>query len=201
MSVNNPALRKNLSIEASGSHATGWWGMVLLILTEAAMFATLIASYFFLRFNVPKWPPTGIDPPQLTLPIIATIVLVGSSLPMYWADSGMKQGQVSRMRLGLAIAFILALIFLGLQAYEYTHEKFGPQTTTYGSLFFTIIGIHGLHVLIALIINAVVQIRAALGHFTATRRLAVENVALYWHFVNVVWIFIFASLYISPYLF
>jgi heme/copper-type cytochrome/quinol oxidase subunit 3 len=117
---------------------------------------------------------------------------------MVYADLSIRRGNQAGLRIGLALSFIMAAVFLALQVHEYQVETFHIKTDSYGSLFYTITGIHGLHVLTALAMNLVLQIRAWLGHFNSRRRLAVTNVGLYWHFVDVVWIFIFISLYLSP---
>ncbi|HVU12102.1 MAG TPA: cytochrome c oxidase subunit 3, partial [Phototrophicaceae bacterium] len=104
-----------------------------------------------------------------------------------------------RLRIGLLIAFGLAVVFLAMQAWEYTHSDVLPGDNTYGSLFFAITGIHGIHVLMAVLMNGYLQVRARFGHFSARRYQGIENVTLYWHFVDVVWLFIVAVLYISPY--
>ncbi len=189
-----------LPVEVSGVAAPGWWGMVLLITTEATLFTLLVFSYFYLRYLAPQWPPPGLEAPKLTRPVVATIILLSSSGPMIWAERGIKRGSQWRLRAGLLATFVLGVIFLALQILEYHDEKFGPQTFAYGSLFFTITSVHGLHVIGGLGMNVVIQIRAWKGQFTRRRNLAVENAALYWHFVDVVWIVVFSSLYISPHL-
>ena len=187
--------------EMEGCHATGWWGMVLLILTEASLFACLLFSYFYLRTTVPAWPPVGIDKPNLTLPLPMTALLLLSSAAYWWGERGVRRGNVGHLELGLAASFLLGAGFLALQAVEYSHKTFSPQTNVYGSLFFTITGLHGSHVLAGLLMNTVVQVRTWLGHFTARRHAAVANVGLYWHFVDVVWLFVLTSLYLSPHVF
>ncbi|HEX2267639.1 MAG TPA: cytochrome c oxidase subunit 3, partial [Actinomycetota bacterium] len=98
---------------------------------------------------------------------------------------------------------VMGATFLGFQAVEYREivtEQFTARTNVYGSLFFTITGFHGLHVAVGLVMNGWVQWYAGRGRFSAERHLAVENVALYWHFVDAVWVFILFSLYLSPHL-
>jgi heme/copper-type cytochrome/quinol oxidase subunit 3 len=188
------------SLAPSLSHSPGRWGMVLLIAAEATLFLYLLASYFYLRLGAASWPPAGIERPELQVPAINTAILLSSSLPMYWADAAIRRGGQGRLMLGLALSFGLGAIFLGLQFSEYGRLTFAPQTNAYGSLFFTVTGFHGAHVLAGLLLNGLIQVRAWLGHFDARRHLAVETAALYWHFVDVVWIFIFVSLYLSPHL-
>ena len=182
----------------TGMRATGWWGMVWLCVTEAMLFASLIASYFFLRGSVTAFYAEGGHYPSLTLPLPMTAVLLTSSATMWWAERGIRRGDVHRLRIGLAVTFVLGVIFLALQIVEFRHNPFGPTVSAYHSIFDTTTGLHGAHVAMGLLMNAYVQIRAWRGHFTAKRHLAVQNVSLYWHFVDAVWIVILTSLYLSP---
>ena len=207
MSVASAARRatppEQLAREQPAGRPTAWWGMVLFVTTEATLFAALFASYFYLRFrSAPQWPPGGIRAPQLRLPLIMTVLLVSSSAPMWWADHGIRQGRSGRLKLGLAVTFALGATFLALQGHEYQTKlaEFTPRTNAYGSLFFGITGFHGAHVLLGLLMNAFVQVAAWRGRFTAERCLHVQLAALYWHFVDAVWIVILASLYLGPHL-
>jgi cytochrome c oxidase subunit 3 len=188
-------------IGVTGGRSTGYWGMVLLIFTEATLFAILLTSYFYLRFQSgPVWPPDGIKKPELTLVAIMTPILLLSSAPMHWAELSIKKGRVGRLRLGLLLTFAMGLTFLILQGFEYhiTLVEFTPRTNAYGSLFFTITGFHGIHVGVGLLMNLWLQWNAWRGRFSAQRHLAVENITLYWHFVDAVWVFIFTAIYLSP---
>ncbi len=187
-----------LSDSLSGPRSTGWWGMVWFAATEATLFACFIASYFFLLGDQENFGADGGQPISLIRPLIMTLLLLTSSATMWWGESGIKRGEVGRLRIGLAVTFALGTIFLLLQAGEYASSPIGPGTNAYGSLFFTITGFHGAHVALGLLMNLFVQLRARLGHFTATRHDAVTNISLYWHVVDGVWIAIFASLYLSP---
>jgi heme/copper-type cytochrome/quinol oxidase subunit 3 len=178
-----------------------WWGMVMLIITEATLFVYLLASYFYLRAQAPTWPPGGIERPELLVPSVNTVILLSSSMPMWWADSGIRTGRQLRLMLGLAASFGLGAVFLLFQAFEYTRLGFAPQINAYGSAVFTLTAFHAAHVLVGLVMITVMQLRAWLGHFDAWRHLAIQTTALYWHFVDGVWVFIFAALYLSPYLF
>ena len=175
-----------------------WWGMVLLIATEATIFASLLASYFFLRAISPEWPLGGIEAPTLDRIGVFTVVLLASSLPLFAADRAILRGDVRRVRCLLALSFVMGLAFLIHQGFEYQDLRFGIKDNAYGSLFYVITGLHGLHVLIGLCMSLVVQAKAAAGRITAERHHTLKVFGLYWHFVDVVWIFVFSSLYLSP---
>jgi heme/copper-type cytochrome/quinol oxidase subunit 3 len=187
-----------------GPRAFGWWGMVWLIGTEATLFALLIASYFYLRFrNGPTWPPDGIATPDLVLPLIMTAILWSSSIPVHLADKGIREGNVGRLQAGLAVGFLLGATFLVMTvAVEWPEklDEFGPTTNAYGSLFFTITGFHAAHVLVGLLFSLWTQGRAWQGAFDESRHLTVQNFAMYWHFVDTVWAFVLATIYLSPHL-
>jgi heme/copper-type cytochrome/quinol oxidase subunit 3 len=180
---------------------TGWWGMLLVIATEAALFAILLASYFYLRFQSPgQWPPDGIARPQLLKPIVMTLLLMASSVTVYYGEVGIRRGSLRRLYVGVGLTFLLGVAFLTLQGLEY-HEKlreFKPQTDAYGSLFYTITGLHGSHVVVGLLLLSWTLFFAWRGAYRAERHVAVQVSALYWHFVHGVWLFVFATLYLSP---
>ena len=191
-----------LPVVASGARSLSWWGMALLIATEATLFAVLIASYWYLRFRSgPVWPPDGIEKPDLGLPLIMSVILWSSSIPVHLADRGIKQGKQFRLRAGLLAGFLLGLTFFILQAaVEYPHslKVHPPSSGSYGTLFFSLTGLHGLHVLIGLLISLWVQARAWQGAFDAQRHVSVQNFAMYWHFIDTVWLFVLATVYLSP---
>jgi heme/copper-type cytochrome/quinol oxidase subunit 3 len=189
---------------ANGSASFAWWGMVWLIATEAALFATIIVSYWYLRFrSAPVWPPDGIAKPELALPLIMSAFLWSSSVPVHMADRAIRHGDQRTLRIGLLIGWILGAAFLALLlAVEYPGvlREFTPRTNAYGSLFFTLTGLHGLHVAVGLSFSAWVQVRAWWGAFDERRHVSVQNFAMYWHFVDVVWFFVLLTIYVSPHL-
>ena len=185
--------------ETSGVRSAAWWGMVILIMNEAVIFAALIASYVYLHANSPIWPQGNLKRPDLLVPFILTGILLTSSGFMQWALSSIKKGHHTEARIGLGAAFILAAAFLALTIYEYTQTEFPPQYNAYASLYFAITGLHATHVLIAALMNLFIQARSWFGHFTARRHQAFDNVVLYWHFVDTVWLFVFTFVILSPY--
>jgi heme/copper-type cytochrome/quinol oxidase subunit 3 len=178
-----------------------WWGMLLLIATEAALFALLLASYFYVKFQSEgSWPPDGIADPKLGKPIVMTVLLMVSSIPAYLAERNARRGDQRGLVLALAATLVLGGAFLAMQMWEYTEKAklFTPHTNAYGSLFYTITGLHGVHVIAGLVLLLWTLAFALRGAFTAERHLAVQNVSLYWHFVHGVWLFVFVSLYLLP---
>jgi heme/copper-type cytochrome/quinol oxidase subunit 3 len=187
---------------ASGARSISWWGMALLIATEATLFALLIASYWYLRFRAgPVWPPHGIEKPALGLPLIMSVILWSSSIPAHIADRGIQKGSQVRLRLGLMLSWMLGATFLLLQIFaEYPHSLTvnPPSSGSYGTLFFSITGLHGAHVAVGLLISLWVQARAWQGAFDEHRHVSVQNFVMYWHFVDTVWVFVLATIYLSP---
>jgi cytochrome c oxidase subunit I+III len=187
-----------LPIGASGRHDIGWWGMACVVATEAAFFGYLLFSYYYLgSLSTNPWPDVV---PRIGLPAINTLVLISSSVAVWMAARGIRRNSNTRLVAWLGTAIVLGVVFISLQVVEYGREKFSMTHDAYGSLFYTITGFHGAHVIVGLLMLVVVFIRAARGHFRAGRHEAITNVALYWHFVDVVWLAVFTSLYITPHL-
>jgi cytochrome c oxidase subunit III len=186
---------------APRSASNGWWGMVLFVATEATLFAVLLASYFYIRFKTTGgWPPDGIADPKLLRAVVMTVLLAVSSFFVHAAESGIRRGSQRALVLGLAGGFLLGLAFLGLQIWEtvVVSDDFTPKTNTYGSLFFTITGAHSAHLAVGLLLVAWIQVRGWFGAYTPRRHLGVQMAAIYWHFVVVLQVAIFATLYLSP---
>ena len=182
------------------SREPGWWGMLLFITTEGALFLALLAAYFYVRVHsAGHWPQGSVEKPKLARPIAMTAILMVSSVPAYLAEQAAKRGLRGRLLASLAATFLLGAAFLALQAWEYNDNlrKFTPHTNAYSSLFYTVTSVHGAHVAVGLLLLAWTLLLALLGKFTPERNLAVQNVSLYWHFVHAVWLVVFVSLYLS----
>lgn len=190
--ITRPATRR--------SYPTAWWGMAALIMTEAMVFAVLLAAYFFLRAAAKEWPLGGIELPELRLAWPFSFVLWGSSLPLFWAEAGIRKGRVGRLKAGLAASFVMGASFLAYTLYDFQELRFGWRDNAYGSVFYTVVGLHALHVLVGLGMSTVVQLKAWLGRYDRGRYASAEVFFLYWHFVDVVWVAVFGSLFLSPHL-
>jgi heme/copper-type cytochrome/quinol oxidase subunit 3 len=191
---------QSLATEMPSGRTTGWWGMVLFVTTEATFFAAALGSYFYLRFQAQQWPPPGIEAPKLMKVVIMTAVLLPSSVPVMWAEHGIRKGQRWRLRAGLAITLVLGLSFLGLQVWEYSEDlkKHTFTTDAYSSLFYGITTFHGFHVAVGVLMVGWLLAASLRGSFGYRRHERVRLTAIYWHFVDIVWVAIFLSLYISP---
>jgi heme/copper-type cytochrome/quinol oxidase subunit 3 len=186
-----------LPVAPTGRLASGWYGMVFLIATEAALFVYLLFSYFYLASQTPgAWPPSGA--PELLTASLNTAVLLASSGAAWWGQKAIERGSRGQLIGGLVLAFGLGAIFVGVQVHEWLGKGFTPATNAYGSLFFTITGLHIAHVVVGLLILACLAGWAAQGRFTAARHVHVAVGVLYWHFVDVVWLVVFASLFLTP---
>lgn len=174
-----------------------WWGVVAVIATEATIFVAMLGAYAFVRATSPTWPQGGLEEPKLPVISAFTVVLLASSLPLFVAEHAMAKGRLRTVRICLAITFVLGAAFLANQGREYQDLHFGLRDNAYASLFYLITGLHGLHVLVGLLLNLVVQARAATGRLSAERHGMLVVYDLYWHFVDVVWIAVFSTLYLS----
>lgn len=176
---------------------SGLWAAILFISSEAMFFAALFTVYFYLRGRIPEWEPIfGEKPTWAGLPLINTIVLVGSSVTMQIAVWSIQKNRQTRAKLFLLVTLLMGAAFLVGQAYEYTRLGFLPVDGIFGGVFYLLTGFHGAHVTGGVIFIALCTFRAFRGQFSARRHLAIEAASLYWHFVDVVWIGLFTTIYI-----
>jgi cytochrome c oxidase subunit 3 len=174
------------------------FGVRLGIASEVMLFGALFAAYFVIRADAGVWPPDkfGGERPEILLPGINTLLLVSSSVTMQLGVWAASRGDRSRLLRWLALTLVLGFTFLCIQAYEYANNGFGLRDGTFGSTFYTLTGFHGAHVLIGLTFIAIVANRARRGMISAERHTAVEAASYYWHFVDVVWLFLFSTVYV-----
>ena len=146
------------------------------------------------------WPPVGAPHLDTTLPAIATLILMSSSVTMELGHHALKHGDRARARLWTLLTIILGVIFLGFQGHEYgflmAYDKFTLASGMFGSHFFAMTGFHGAHVATGLIMLMIVGLRLRLGHYTPERHFSFAAASWYWHFVDVIWIFLFFTIYL-----
>jgi cytochrome c oxidase subunit 3 len=198
MSAANVAAIERLPVAPRGPLASGWWGMIMLIITEAALFSGLLFSYYYIfaQHADRPWPPEG--PLALKVALPNTIVLIVSSFVIAWAERGMRQRNRRQVSIGLGIGIVLGIVFMGLQAYEWATKPFNWTSHTFGSLYYTITGFHMLHVLAGLLILIAVLIWVVRGLYDRSDHLGLTTASWYWHFVDVVWLTVFFSFYLWP---
>ncbi|WAK03941.1 cytochrome c oxidase subunit 3 [Methylobacter sp. YRD-M1] len=177
-----------------------WWGIIGLIVVEATVFASLVISFFYLQTNFPTWPPDGTQPPELLKPTLATLVLLASAIPMYWADSSIKEGKTFPLKVGPLISIALALAFLIMKVIEYRDIGFRWDTHAYGSVVWAIVGFHSAHVLALILKTSVVTTLAWQNYFNSKRRIGVTVNGLYWYFVVIIWIPLYMTIYWASHL-
>lgn len=185
---------------ASAPPSTCKFGMIMFLASEAMLFAGLIGGYIVLRLSQPQWPPFADSPPlPWVLTGINTVFLVSSSFTYHFAEGAVKKGKTGLF--WLLASIMLGSIFVGIQCYEWWHLHheglWFNEGGVYGSTFFLMTGFHGAHVIIGVLLMIWVFLRQLLTRcYTPARHVSLENVGLYWHFVDGVWIFLYAIVYL-----
>jgi cytochrome c oxidase subunit 3 len=174
------------------------YGMALFICTEVMFFF----GFFWAFFNASLFPAGGVWPPKgiqtfdpWGLPFLNTLILLASGATLTWAHHGLIEDYRRDLVRGLAATIALGIIFTLIQAYEYSHAAFGFKEGIYPTTFFMATGFHGFHVIVGTIFLTVCLVRAVKGHFKPDHHVGFEAAAWYWHFVDVVWLFLFFSIY------
>ena len=200
MDISDSAGAGELPCDVSDRRATGWWGMLLAVLCQAVLLVSIVFAYVYLWSDAAVWPPQDIERPSLLVSTIGTAILVASLVPMSWAYAGIRRGDQRQLKLGLAMVFAFGGAFLALVVYQYRRQPFDLETNAYASVFLTANAFIALQVGAALVISALVQLWAWLGHYNAQRFLAVRNTALNWYATVGSWLIVFLVLYLSPYI-
>ncbi|WP_254537360.1 cytochrome c oxidase subunit 3 [Halomarina litorea] len=175
--------------------------MILFLGTELSTFGAGFVYFFFIRAGT--WPPTGAEMPHLlgSLVLINTALLVASSFTLHYAHTALLSGNRSRFIGLLVVTLLLGVVFIGGQVYEYyefiVHEHFTLTEGVFGSAFYGLTGLHGLHVTLGAVLISIVLIRALFGQYSADRHTSVSTVSMYWHFVDAVWLFLVVVLYVG----
>lgn len=173
---------------------------MFLIVTEATLFGLLLFVNFFLRSNATQWPPLGIEDPELKLSGIRSAILLGSSVPIALAERACRRRDQSAFRRWLVATFLMGSLFMvgHVQEYVMLWPKFTPSTNAYGSVFYTVTGLHALHLLIGLAVLTYLFTQSLRGRYDGqSEPSGVLAGILYWHFVDAVWVAVFSSLYLS----
>ena len=171
-------------------------GMLLFIISEIMLFGAFFTAYFFIRVvGEADWPAQGEELP-VAIAGVNTAILLSSSFTMHWALEGARNENRRAMKMGLLTTALLGLTFLLIQVNEYVHLGFAPHDNAQGTIFYGLTGLHGAHVFVGLSLLTFATVRAFRGHFTAKEHRGVEVPGIYWHFVDVMWIFVYSTLYL-----
>jgi cytochrome c oxidase subunit 3 len=171
-------------------------GMLLFIISEVMVFGAFFTAYFFIRIaQGDPWPARG-----TTLPVAVagfnTAILISSSFTMHWAQTSIKNGNRFGLRAGILSTFLLGCTFLFIQINEYANIGFSPHDHAQGTIFYGLTGLHGAHVFIGLTLLLTVVIRSFRGHFSPEEHRGVEVPGIYWHFVDIMWIVVYTTVYV-----
>nr|QWB85656.1 cytochrome c oxidase subunit III [Sarmydus sp. N117] len=177
------------------------WGMILFITSEVFFFISFFWNFFHssLSPNIELgmiWPPKGIQSfNPIEIPLLNTLILLSSGLTITWAHHSLMENNYIQALQGLSLTIILGVYFTFLQAYEYLEAPFSISDSIFGSSFFIATGFHGIHVIIGTTFLLVCLMRLSLDHFSPIHHFGFEAAAWYWHFVDVVWLFLYISIY------
>jgi cytochrome c oxidase subunit 3 len=173
--------------------------MVLFLVSDVATFLAGFVYYAFIR--VGTWPPSELPNLLSSLVLVNTLILLASSVTLHYGHEALEDGNRRGFIVGLGVTVLLGVVFLGGQALEYyefvVEEGFALTSGAFGSAFYGLTGLHGLHVALGVVLLALLFVRALSGQFTASRDTSVRTVALYWHFVDAVWVFLVVVLYVG----
>jgi cytochrome c oxidase subunit 3 len=171
-------------------------GMVLFIISEIMLFGAFFTAYFFIRVVADDpWPAEGMELP-VAIAGVNTAILISSSFTMHWALESARNENRNGLRAGLLTTFLLGFAFLSIQINEYANVGFAPADNAQASIFYGLTGLHGAHVFVGLLLLLFATTRAFRGHFTTKEHRGVEIPGIYWHFVDVMWIFVYTTIYI-----
>ncbi|WP_442755686.1 cytochrome c oxidase subunit 3 [Methylocystis sp. JAN1] len=189
---------RNLPVGSIAHKSFGWWGMMTLIMTEASLFAYLLFAYYY--FMVQYGREWISETPTVNLSLPNTAILLLSSVFVWWGEKGAKKGRQGQQASGLASGVVLGTIFIAIQVLEWRQKAFTLASSSYGSSFFVTTGFHMAHVAAGVLMLAAVFAWSLLGYFDARRNAAISIAAVYWHFVDLVWLAIFFTFYITPHM-
>lgn len=196
--MNDRPQSETLPVGGAGIVSTAWWGMACLIATEAILFVYLIFSYAYLGSQQDgPWPPSG--RPSLSLAIPNTAILLGSSFLLVWGLRRFRRHrQNGQLALALLGTIVLGTVFVTIQGFEWSGKPFVFSSNAYSASFFILTGVHMAHVAVGLLMLLMLLVWTLMGRFNSSHHEHLALGALYWHFVDVVWIAVFTTAYLVP---
>jgi cytochrome c oxidase subunit III len=172
-------------------------GMLLFIISEVMVFGAFFTAYFFIRVvQGDQWFPVRGHSLPVAVAFVNTCILVSSSFTLHWAEHSIKNNNRFGLKAGILSTFLLGLTFLFVQVNEYIHIGFAPHDFAQASVFYGLTGLHGAHVFVGLTLLLMVVVRSWRGHYSPDEHRGVEVPGIYWHFVDVMWIVVFTTVYV-----
>ena len=172
-------------------------GMLLFIISEVMVFGAFFTAYFFIRVVAgDDWFPFQGHKLPVAVAGVNTAILLSSSITMHWAQTSIKNGNRFGLKAGILTTFLLGATFLFVHINEYAYIGFAPQDHAQQTIFYSLTGLHGAHVFIGLLLLLFVTIRSFRGHYTPEEHRGVEVPVIYWHFVDVMWIIVYSTVYV-----
>ncbi len=205
MSTTSTEISKHHAVRTNTGFSNGLLGVMCFLSSEMALFGSLIFMYLYERRAAPHWPPTnfpGVKPFEWQLPTVNTVILLSSGVTMHFAFQALRRANMRAMYTLLVTTIILGAIFIGGQAYEYHNLLTGNNAltmsgNTYGATFFTLTGLHGAHVTGGIIFLLVLLTGTLKGKYHQRNTMVPHAATLYWHFVDAVWVVLFALFYLT----
>ena len=182
---------------AFGNRSLLWWATMGIIVIEGGMFAILVAAYFYLKTRVPEWPPNT-HPPDLMYGSVNTIVLIASLVPNYIYKRAAEREGLRKVRIWLLVSIAFAVAFTTIRIFEFGALNCSWDTNAYGSIVWTLLGFHTTHLVTDLLDTVVLTVLLFTGPIEGKRFVDVSENAFYWYFVVLVWVPLYAVIYLVP---
>lgn len=201
MSDHAEAVSRRYRLHRTQGRSIAFWGVILLAVTEAMLFAVLLFSWFYVWARADAWPPGGITPPELGMSAFRTLVLLATSLTVWFAERALHRGRRGATSAWIVVTLLGSGYFLATHVHEFLvkiPEEFLWSDHAYGSLWWTILNFHGAHLAVGMLIWLFVLVRLGRGAYGPEDTTEFQTSAIYWHFVDVVWVFVYTSLYLLP---
>ena len=171
-------------------------GFIIFLCSESIIFLAFFAGYAILKITAPVWYPDGVSGIAIRMPLINTIILVSSSVVIYFAEQNLHKQNLSAFRLIWLITMLMGIYFVYGQYVEWSELSFSLDSGVFGGMFYLLTGFHGLHVITGIILMAVMLAKSFSPENYLNGAMGVESVGLFWHFVDVIWIILFALIYL-----
>jgi cytochrome c oxidase subunit 3 len=183
---------------AFGSRSLMWWGTLGMVLIESTVFGLAIASYFFFRMRMPSWPPDGVAPPDLRWGTINVLLLLASTVPNELAKHAGERIDLRRVRIWMVVCLLFGIAFNVVRVHEFRHLNVMWDHDAYGSIVWVLLGLHTTHIITDVLDTAVLTVLMFVGPIEEKRFVDVAENALYWNFVVLAWLPIYAVIYWAP---